>query len=64
MAEAASGLRSRFDSFFSSRFCSLFPWLVIFSAGVVDGVEAAAGEDVDAAFGVIQRPGVGEGVGL
>ena len=46
MGEAAPGLRSRFDSFFSSRFCSFSSCFVIFSTGV----EAAAGEAVDAAL--------------
>jgi hypothetical protein len=52
-------LRSRLNSFFSSLFCSFFSCLVIFSAGVVDGVEGAVGEDVAAALGEAEVEGIG-----
>jgi hypothetical protein len=59
VAFSAPSGRSRFSSFFSSRFCSFFSCLVIFSAGVVDGVETAVGENVDAALGEAEAEGIG-----
>jgi hypothetical protein len=41
-------LLSRFNAFFSSRFCSFFSCLANFPPGDIEGVEAAFGVDVDA----------------
>ena len=40
-------LRSRFNSLFSSRFCSFFSCLVSFPSGEDKGVEAAFGDVAD-----------------
>jgi len=53
-------LRSRFNSFFSSRFCSFFSCFVSFPPGEDTGVEAAFGNDVDVTVG----DGDGEPIGL
>jgi len=44
-------LRSRLNSFFSSRFCSFFSCFVNFSPGDDDGIEAAFSDDVDGTAG-------------
>jgi hypothetical protein len=44
-------LRSRFSSFFSSRFCSFFSCLVNFPPEDVAEVDAALGADVDVTVG-------------
>jgi hypothetical protein len=44
-------LRSRFSSFFSSRFCSFFSCFVNFSPEDVEEVDAALGADVDVTVG-------------
>ena len=54
-------LRSRFNSFFSSRFCSFFSCFVSFSAGEVEGLEGALarGDDVDVTVGEGEAEGIG-----
>jgi hypothetical protein len=44
-------LRSRFNSCFSSRFCSFFSCLVNFPAGDIEGVKAESDVDADVTVG-------------